>query len=80
MGLVLIIGISSTVVSFAPTLLRMVDAPVLGDVATILLNSVLFIFVYGIMAEAYLQVSERDTGLGGINTSATADTRSSPEI
>jgi len=79
-ALILIIGISSTVVSFAPTLLRMVDAPILGDVATIFLNSVLFIFVYGIMAEAYLQVSERDTGLGGTSTSATADTRSSPEI
>jgi hypothetical protein len=58
----------------------MVDAPILGDVATIFLNSVLFIFVYGIMAEAYLQVSERDTGLGGTSTSVTADTRSSPDI
>ena len=58
----------------------MVDAPILGDFATILLNSALFIFVYGIMAEAYLQVSERDTGLGGTSTSATVDTRSSPEI
>jgi hypothetical protein len=58
----------------------MVDAPILGDVATIFLNSVLFIFVYGIMAEAYLQVSEGDTGPGGTSTSVTADTRSTPEI
>ncbi|MDZ7745862.1 MAG: hypothetical protein U5K28_04825 [Halobacteriales archaeon] len=79
-AIVVIIGISSTAVSFAPTLLRIVDAPLLGDVATILLNSVLFIFVYGIMAEAYLQVSEEDNGLSGTNTSTTVDTRSSPDI
>jgi hypothetical protein len=58
----------------------MADAPVLGDAVTILLNSVLFIFVYAIMAEAYLQVSEGDTGLGGSNISATTDTGSSAKI
>jgi len=32
------------------------------------------------MAEAYLQVSEGDTGPGGTSTAATVDTRSTPEI
>ncbi|WP_248898184.1 hypothetical protein [Haloplanus halobius] len=78
--LVLSIGISSTVISVVPTLLRTASTPALGDFATILLNSILFIFVYGIMAEAYLQVTEEASSLGGTNTSTTASTKNTPEI
>jgi hypothetical protein len=79
-GMVLLVGAGSTAVSIVPTLLRTASAPVVGDVATILLNGVLFVFVYGIMAEAYLQVTESDRDRGGTNTAATADGRRSPEV
>lgn len=48
------------IVGIVPPLFAAAGAPALGDLTSALLNSVLFVFVYGIMAAAYLQLRDGD--------------------
>jgi len=78
--IVLATGIGGSLVGVVPAVLQMAGAPALGDLATVLLNSTLFTFVYGIVAAAYLQLADGEDGLGGTSTSTTAGTGGTPEI
>jgi hypothetical protein len=70
--IVLATGLAGLVVGVVPTLFQLAGAPALGDVATVLLNGTIFVFVYGVMAAAYLQVRQGDGSMGGPGTAATA--------
>lgn len=79
--LVFLMGVGSAAVSVVPTLLDLAGASVLGDFASVVLNSVLFIFVYGITAAAYLQVADDGAGDGRSGTSdASSASSSSAEL
>ena len=56
--LAVLIGLGGAVVGAIPTLLQQAGAPVAGDLLSVVLNGTLFTFVYGIMAAAYLQVTD----------------------
>jgi len=58
----------------------MAGASALGDVASVFVNGVVYTFLYGVMAAAYVQVAGDDGGRGGAETSTTPSTRSSPEL
>ena len=71
-----VVGIGGALVGAVPAVLELAGEPAIGDVTTALSNSILFIFVYGIMASAYRQVTDASDGLGGTGTSAAAGTGS----
>jgi hypothetical protein len=64
-------GLGGLVIGVVPTLFQLAGAPALGDVATVLLNGTIFVFVYGVMAAVYLQVRQGDGSTGGPGTAAT---------
>jgi hypothetical protein len=72
--IVLIAGIIGTLVGLVPTVLQLAGASALGDLVTILTNSVLFTVVYGITAAAYLQVARGGENSDGPRSSAPTNT------
>jgi hypothetical protein len=79
-AIVLISGIVGAFVGVVPTLFQLAGASALGDIASAVINSVLFTFVYGITAAAYLQVADGEGSLGGPRSSASTSTGPDPEI
>jgi hypothetical protein len=67
---VLLSGGVGTVTGIVGTLLDLAGSPVVADLASNAVSSVLFVFLYGIMAAAYLQVRDDDgDGFDGSVTS-----------
>lgn len=58
-------------IGVAGSIFDMANAPVLGEVVVNTLSSVLFVFIYGLMAAAYMQV--RDDGSDDMGGSVTID-------
>jgi len=74
-ALVVLIGVLGGLVGVVPALASAAGSPAAGDILSVLINSLLFVPVYGMMAAAYLQLSS-DTGgspPGGLPTSSPAD-------
>jgi hypothetical protein len=71
---VLVVGIGGILIGAVPAVFELAGEPAIGDFVTALSNSILFIFVHGIMASAYRQVTDASDGLGGTGTSAAAGT------
>lgn len=80
MVIVFLTGAIGAVVGVVPGLFQLAGAAAVGDVVTIGLNSVLFMFVYGIIAEAYRQLTSGDGDRGGANAAATTGTERTPEL
>jgi hypothetical protein len=80
LAIVLLSGVVGALVGAVPVLFQLAGAAALGDVVSALLNSVLFTFVYGITASAYLQLADGEGGLGGSNTTPTATGGGTPEL
>lgn len=59
-ALVVLIGVLGGVIGAVGAFFEAAGEPVMADVGSIVVNSVLFVFIYGIMAAAYLQVDETD--------------------
>lgn len=78
--IVFLTGVVGAVVGAVPGLLQMAGAATVGDLLTIGLNSVLFTFIYGIIAEAYRQVTYADGDRGGANTATATGTGHTPEL
>jgi hypothetical protein len=64
-ALVILAGIIGLVGGIVGTLFDLASAAVVGELLVNALNSVLFVFLYGIVAAAYLQVAEDPAGVGG---------------
>lgn len=79
-GFVLAVGIGGSLIGIVPAAFQLAGAAVLGDFATVFMNSVLFIFVYSIMASAYRQLADEDGGFGGTETTSTAGSGTVPEF
>lgn len=58
-------GVGGLAVGVVSSVLQLAGAAALGDVTTALLNGVLFVFVYAVLAAAYRQLTDEDGGLGG---------------
>ncbi|WP_435066924.1 hypothetical protein [Haloplanus sp. C73] len=80
MALVFAVAVAGAVVGFVPSVLQMAGEAALSDLANIGLNSVLFVFVYGIVAAAYLQLADEDDGRGGADAATAAGTGHTPEL
>ncbi|MFC6988782.1 hypothetical protein ACFQJD_08780 [Haloplanus sp. GCM10025708] len=78
--IVLVTGLVGSLVGALPAVLQMAGRPALGDLVSVLFNGVVFIFVYGVMASAYLQVAESAGSLGDPGASATANAGGAPEL
>jgi hypothetical protein len=78
--IVLIFGVAGALVGVVSTFFQLAGAPALGDVASVLLNSVFFTVAYGIMAAAYLQLARGDGGPSGPQSSARSHTKPTPEV
>jgi len=74
------VGIGGNLIGLVPALFQLAGEAVLGDFATVFMNSVLFIFVYSIMASVYRQLVEDDSSSGGTNTTSTAGSGTVPEF
>lgn len=79
-ALVLISGIIGAIVGVIPALFQLAGASALGDLVSVFLNSILFTFIYGITASAYLQLDSGEGSLGGPRSSTSASTDPDPEI
>jgi len=77
---VLLGGVGGAVVGVVPAVFQLAGAAALGDVASALLNAVVFTVVYGVVAAAYLQVDSSGGGLGGSGTATTPRADSSPDV
>jgi len=78
--IVFLTGVGGALVGVVPGLFQLAGATAAGDLATIGLNSVLFTFVYGIVADAYRQLTDDTAGFGGDGTATTAGTDRTPEL
>ena len=78
--IVLVTGVGGTLVGIVPVVFQLAGAVVLGDLVTVVANSILFVFVYGIIAAAYRQLTADDGGLGGSNVPSTVNTNRTPEL
>ena len=78
--IVLVSGIVGAFLGTVPTLFQLAGASALGDVVSVLLNSLLFIVIYGITATAYLQLADGEGGLGGPRSSPSTSTGPDPEV
>jgi len=58
-ALVVLIGLLSGIVGFVPTVVSAVGSPAAGTVVTVLINSLLLVPVYGMIAAAYLQLTTK---------------------
>ncbi|WP_049984817.1 hypothetical protein [Halobellus rufus] len=56
--IVVLSGVIGAVIGVVGTVFDLVGAAVLGEVLTIVIGSVLFIFLYGVMAASYLQLRD----------------------
>jgi hypothetical protein len=71
--IVVLAGIIGMIVGTAGTLLDLANSPVVGELISNTLGSVLFVVLYGVMASAYLQVRDGGSdGLGGTRTAKRA--------
>lgn len=61
-ALVLLVSLASSVLGGAGVVLGQAGAPVVGDAVSIVVNSALFVFIYAVMADVYLQVRDDGTG------------------
>lgn len=77
--IVFLTGVVGAIVGAAQSLFQVAGAAAIGDLVTIGLNSILFTFVYGIVAEAYRQLTDGEGDRGGTNT-ATTGTGHTPEL
>lgn len=77
---VFLIGVCSLVVSAAPAVLELAGATALADLVSVVLNSLLFTFVYAIIAAAYRQVTETDGEFGGPSSSTAGSPATTPEL
>ncbi|MFB6251537.1 MAG: hypothetical protein ABEI27_07610 [Halobellus sp.] len=72
--IVLFSGIVGALVGTVGTVFDLVGSVVLGEIVVNVLNTTLFILLYGIMADAYVQLSSDDSGgLGGTSDSSPVD-------
>jgi hypothetical protein len=78
--IVFLTGVGGALIGVVPGLFQLAGAAAAGDLATIGLNSVLFTFVYGIVADAYRQLTDDTADLGGGGTATTAGTDRTPEL
>lgn len=78
--IVVLSGVVGAIVGVVPSLFQLAGATAMGDVVTIALNSVLFMFIYGIVAAAYRQVAGTAGDHGGSNTATTTGTDPTPEL
>jgi len=78
--IVFLTGVAGALVGVVPGLFQLAGAAAIGDLATIGLNSVLFTFVYGIVADAYRQLTDGDGNRGGATTATPAETGHTPEL
>lgn len=62
---VLFAGAIGAVTGGAGSLLQLAGAPVVADLVSVALNSVLFVVLYGIVAAAYLQLGGKASGERG---------------
>ena len=78
--IVIFSGISGSLVGAVPALFQLAGASAFGDLVSVLLNSILFTFIYGITASAYLQLSEGEGDLGGPNVTTATSSGTAPEV
>lgn len=72
--IILLAGVVGAVVGTVGTIFDLVGSALVGEVIVTLLNSTLFILLYGIMADAYVQLSgDNSGGLGGTGDSTPVD-------
>lgn len=62
---VVLIGVLGGILSVPSAIFQAAGAPVIGDLVTAFLNSLVFTVIYGMMAAMYLQLREGDTGTLG---------------
>jgi hypothetical protein len=77
---VVVVGVAGALVGAVPAVFQLAGVPALGDVVSALVNAVLFTFVYGVVAAAYLQVDADEGGLGGAGTAAAPSAGGSPDV
>lgn len=63
--LVVLAGVIGVVIGTVGTLFDLANSPVVGELISNTLSSVLFVFLYGLMASAYLQIREDHIGGNG---------------
>lgn len=63
--LVVLAGVIGVVIGTVSTLFDLANSPVVGELISNTLSSVLFVFLYGLMASAYLQVRDDQFGRNG---------------
>jgi hypothetical protein len=78
--IVVISGISGSLIGAVPALFQLAGASAVGDLVSVLLNSILFTFIYGITASAYLQLTEDEGDLGGPNVTTATNSGTAPEV
>lgn len=65
---VFLVGILGGILGIPSAIFQAAGAPVIGDLVTALVNSLMFTVIYGIMAAMYVQLREGD-GTGGVSGS-----------
>jgi len=71
---VVLAGVVGAVIGAVGAVFDVARAPVAGDVLANLLSSVLFLGLYGVIADAYVQLRDDGRGdVGGSGTSAPVD-------
>lgn len=80
--IVFLVAVSGIIIGFVPAVFQFAGAPALGDIASVLLNGILYTVVYGIIAAAYVQVADDpgDRGPASTAVSTTSSGRSNPEL
>lgn len=78
--LVVLSGVVGAVIGAVGAVFDVASATVVGDVVANLLTTILFVGLYGIIADAYVQLREDDrSGVGGSEIAAPADGSAVPE-
>jgi hypothetical protein len=62
---VFLLGVMGAIVGIPSTVFQAAGEPLIGNLITVFANSVIFVFVYGIMAAMYLQLEDGDEPRGG---------------
>ncbi len=62
--LVIFSGVIGLMIGVLSTIFDLADSVLVGELITITLSSILFVLLYGMMAAAYLQVQDENTGKG----------------
>lgn len=73
--IVILAGIAGGIIGAVGAIVELAGSPIAAELASNTIGSVLFLFLYGLMAEAYLQV--RDEEANGFNRSGTMDSEAS---